>query len=144
MKNHLKTVYDETYHDGLVFEFDDNFNLDIYSFTYEEKNKKHPKHEIGYKYHILTYKLTETGEYKNPDLFEAIIGDPHHYVSNLLSCGIFGSISKKTNKSNKIVKAVYNELLSIIKEQELEREYLENNPIPDKKSFLSKLLFWKS
>lgn len=118
MKNYIKEIYDEAEHDGFMFILDDANQLDISAFTYKTRSKPieiHP--DLGYKYHIITYRELIDGRIVDPDVFEAVIGNPYHYVDNLLSCGFFGSISKKTKSSSKFVKSMYTDLLQSIKDQ---------------------------
>ena len=124
MKNYIKEIYDEQEHDGFIFILDENEQLDISAFTYKQRSTPieiHP--DLGYKYHVITYRETVDGEIVDPDIFEAIIGDPYHYIGNLLKYGFFGTICKKTKKSTKYVKQMYNDLISTIKEQEHNYEH---------------------
>lgn len=51
----------------------------------------------------------------NPDLFEAILGDPIHYIANLITAGWFGMICKKSKISFTSVEQVYNQIVDSIK-----------------------------
>lgn len=89
--------YDESIHDGIIF-----LN-DVELFSYTKKSKPIQSHEIGLKYHIV---LDE-----NPPVhFEAIIGNPIHYVKNLLKSNCNGMIAKKTKSSSKFIKDVMKKL----------------------------------
>ena len=120
MKKYLKEIYDEKEHDGFVFILDNDEKLDISAFTYKDNAEAIEKHDIGYKYHIITYKETVDGEVVEPDMFEAIIGDPHHYIANLLKCGFFGTICKKTKTSKKLVDGMFEDLLNMVADEEFE------------------------
>lgn len=118
MKNYIKEIYDEEEHDGFIFILDENEELDISAFTYKKRSKPIEVHpDLGYKYHVIMYRETVDGEIVEPDMFEAIIGDPYHYIGNLLNIGFFGTICKKTEKSTKYVNQMYKDLISTIKDQ---------------------------
>lgn len=118
MKDYIKDIYNEAEHDGFMFILDEKDKLDISAFTYKEPSKPIESNSIGYKYHIITYKETLDGDVIEPDMFEAILGDPYHYIGNLLECGFFGTICKKTKDSFKIVEEIYSGLLEVAVEDE--------------------------
>jgi len=120
LKKYLKLVYDEKKHDGFMFILDDKDEVDISPFTYTTRTKPIETHpEIGLKYHIITYKETIDGDIVNLDQFEAIIGNPWHYIGNLIECGFLGTICKKTRTSRRVVNDIYNDLLKVIEENQL-------------------------
>lgn len=101
-----------------MFIVDEDDMLDISAFTYKGDNtpvETHP--DLGLKYHIITYRESEDGMIVEPDMFEAVIGNPYHYVANLLTCGFFGTICKKTIGSAQIVNDMFNDLVRIVTEQ---------------------------
>ena len=118
MKNYIKEVYNESEHDGFMFMLDEKDRLDISPFSYKTKSDPIESHELGLKYHIITYKETIDGELIEPDIFEAILGDPHYYVSNLIKAGFFGTICKKTKHSFDIVNEMFEDLLDSLEEDE--------------------------
>ena len=119
MVNYIKEIYKEDEHDGFIFILDEEENLDVSAFTYKRKSKPIETHsEIGLKYHIIIYKEMADGRIKDPEMFEAILGNPHYYAANLMQINIFGTICKKTKSSTKIVKAMFKDLLESFKEQE--------------------------
>lgn len=119
MKNYIKEIYDENEHDGFIFILDEHEQLDISSFTYKKRSKPIEMHpDLGYKYHVITYRETVDGEIVDPDMFEAIIGDPYHYIGNLLNIGFFGTICKKTKTSTRYVNQMFKDLKNTIKQQE--------------------------
>lgn len=122
MKNYLKEVYKEEEHDGFIFMLDEDEMLDISPFTYKEPGDPIETHELGFKYHIITYKETLDGEIIDPDMFEAIIGNPYHYVANLIEIGFFGTICKKTKHSFKIVNDMFQDLIKVVENQEKPNE----------------------
>lgn len=102
-KNELLELFDEENHDGILF-LEENNKLDISSFSYQKKLPAIEKHELGYKYHLVTYK--ETGDEEDIDdlsYVEAIIGDPHYYVAHLIRIGFRGLIAKKTAESTELL-----------------------------------------
>jgi hypothetical protein len=102
-KNELMEIFDEEKHDGILF-FEEKQKLDVSSFSYLEKLPPVEKHELGYKYHLITYKETDDEE-DIDDLshVEAILGDPHYYVSHLIRIGFRGLIAKKTENSSEVL-----------------------------------------
>lgn len=119
MVNYIKEIYKEDEHDGFIFILDEEENLDVSAFTYKRKSKPIETHsEIGLKYHIIIYQEMADGRIKDPEMFEAILGNPHYYAANLMQINIFGTICKKTKSSTKIVKAMFKDLLESFKEQE--------------------------
>lgn len=109
-KQDLLELFDQEKHDGLLF-LEENNKLDISSFSYKEKLPAIETHELGYKYHLITYKETKN-EHEIEDLsaIEAIIGDPHHYVSHLIKIGFRGMIAKKTEKSSEVIESMMENL----------------------------------
>lgn len=118
MKQYLKEIYDETVHDGFMFILDEKEQLDISAFTYKDNAEAIEKHDLGFKYHIIIYKETIDGDVVEPDMFEAILGNPHHYIANLLKCGFFGTICKKTKTSAELANSMYEDLVNMVMEDE--------------------------
>lgn len=118
MKQYLKEIYDETVHDGFMFILDEKEQLDISAFTYKDNAEAIEKHDLGFKYHIIIYKETIDGDVVEPDMFEAILGNPHHYIANLLKCGFFGTICKKTKTSAELANTMYEDLVNMVMEDE--------------------------
>lgn len=109
-KNELLELFDEENHDGILF-LEENHKLDISSFSYQEKLPAIEKHELGYKYHLITYKETDDPEcIEDLSHVEAILGDPHHYVSHLIKIGFRGLIAKKTEKSKELLEDMISNL----------------------------------
>lgn len=118
MKHYLKEIYDEEIHDGFMFILDEKEQLDISAFTYKDNAAAIEKHDLGFKYHIIIYKETLDGDVVEPDMFEAILGNPHHYIANLLKCGFFGTICKKTKTSAELAHTMYEDLINMVMEDE--------------------------
>ena len=113
IKEYIKEIYDEEEHDGFAFTVDEEDNLDIIPFKYVEKYEVIETHELGYKYHILTYKDID-GVMSDPDVFEAIIGNPSHYIGGLVEAGFLGVICKMTSESYKCVTQMYHDMVNLI------------------------------
>lgn len=114
LKEKIKEIFDDGV-DGISFIPTKELNVDIKGFKYTRKSK-YEKHKLGHVYHILLYQVDDDLNIVNPDRFEAILSDPYVYTSNLIECGFFGLITKKTKSSNKFVKTVFKSLIEQIKE----------------------------
>lgn len=102
----LKLKEDEV--DGIAFHVDEkNSNEDrtAWNFTImklnEEENRDFSLHELGFKYQILLYKDDDA------EVFEAIIGDLKHYVSNMVGAKQEGLVIKKCKKSEEILNKIF-------------------------------------
>jgi hypothetical protein len=122
LKQYIKEIYNEEEHDGFIFVLEEDDVLDVSPFTYKDNSEAIEMHELGFKYHVVIYKETFDGELVDPEKFEAIIGDPYHYASNLIKAGFFGTICKKTKTSLKVVNDMYDDLLSSIEDQYITEE----------------------
>lgn len=121
MINYLQEVYNEQEHDGFIFILDEEELLDISAFTYKESAEPIETHEsLGYKYHIITYRETVDGDIIEPEMIEAILGNPWHYSANLIRAGIFGTICKKTSNSFKVVNDMFQDLVKTVEGQKQE------------------------
>jgi hypothetical protein len=123
LKQYIQEIYDENEHDGFIFLLDEKEMLDVSAFTYKEDSvpiETHP--ELGLKYHVIIYREGIDGEIFEPDMFEAILGDPHYYAAHLIDIGFFGTICKKTKGSLKIVNEMFKDLLETVQEYELVNE----------------------
>ena len=92
--------------DAIFFMPTDNNNIHIQSNVYKNKGTPVENSEVGDKWHIILFQ--EDGEendeeliIKNFDTFEAIFSDPREYISDLIKCGWYGIISRKTTTSEK-------------------------------------------
>lgn len=118
MIKYLRDVYNEQEHDGFIFILDEEELLDVSAFTYKEKSEPIEIHEsLGYKYHIITYRETVEGDIVEPEMFEAVLGNPWHYSANLIKAGIFGTICKKTHKSVNVVNDMFQDLVKTVEGQ---------------------------
>lgn len=108
----IKTAIQEIFEgevDGVTFlPKNKKREIDLKGFTFVGKRLKYQKSELGHFYHIMIYKANEFGDAVNIDKFEAILTDPSVYISNLIECGFFGVVIKKTKTSKKIIDNLYN------------------------------------
>lgn len=88
---------------------DEENNLIITGQTYRNPGEKIGGNAIGDEYHIVLFKENEH-EFTDLDHFEAILGDPLEYISNLIPVGFFGMIAKKTTTSQNFVQKVLDTL----------------------------------
>ena len=98
-------MYNENIHDGVLFV--DEIEL----FSYKDKSPIIESHELGLKYHILSFKDNQDS-IDDITYFEAILGDPFNYVNNLINLNYKGLIAKKTTNSNKLIDEMAQNLLS--------------------------------
>ena len=95
--------------DGFYFISDENDELKFESFKYNDPGEVISA-EIGDMHHIILFKETEEGNLYAQDMFEAILVDPITYAGNMLKCGFFGMISKKTTTSQNWIDLVWEKL----------------------------------
>jgi hypothetical protein len=105
-------MYNEIKHDGFIFAYSKDDYLQIHPFTFITRTKPIDSHELGLKYHIITYKEDKDGNVKDLDHFEAIIGNPWYYIDSLISCNFLGAIFKKTRTSKKLANQMLNDLMN--------------------------------
>lgn len=109
-KQDLIELFDVEKHDGILF-LEENKKLDVSSFSYNEKMPAIEIHELGYKYHLITYKETDDPEYiEDLNHTEAVIGDPHYYIAHLIKIGFRGVLAKKTENSREILNSMMENL----------------------------------
>jgi hypothetical protein len=101
----LKLEEDEV--DGISFHIDEKKTTEkhiAWNFTIMKLNEGGERnfhlHDLGYKYQILLYKGEEA------EVFEAILGDVKHYVSNMISAKQEGLVMKKCSKSEEILNKI--------------------------------------
>ena len=109
MSNIIKSIVKELFEgevDGVTFFPKNEEEIDLRGFLYKERSK-YVKGTLGFIYHIMIYKLDEDGYLLDKDNFEAILTDPYVYTSNLITCGFYGVVVKKTKKSRKLINDLY-------------------------------------
>jgi len=87
----------------------DENDLVITGQTYINPGEKIGGNDIGDEYHIVLFKENEY-QFTDLDHFEAILGDPLEYISNLIPVGFFGMIAKKTTTSHNFVEKVLDKI----------------------------------
>ena len=73
--------------------------------VYRDKGTPVESTEVGDKWHVILFQEDDEEDddnmtVKNFDTFEAIFSDPREYISNLIKCGWYGIVSRKTTTSN--------------------------------------------
>ena len=92
--------------DGIAFEHNPKLkdSIEILGLTFPDGKFK--KHDLGYKYNIITYKITkEKNKYYFEDIesYSTILGDPRYFIKNHIKSGYFGLIMKKCRDSDLIL-----------------------------------------
>lgn len=96
--------------DGFYFILDEKSKLKIETFKYNDPGEV-ISNDLGDFHHIIIFKEDENQEIKDPTNFEAILLDPVVYARQLIQCGYYGMISKKTTTSKEWVDTVWDLLL---------------------------------
>ena len=91
--------------DAIFFMPTDNNNIHIQSNVYKNKGTPIEGSIVGDKWHIILFQEEDEENdrdliIKNFDTFEAIFSDPREYISDLIQCGWYGIISRKTTTSS--------------------------------------------
>jgi hypothetical protein len=107
-KTFRKLILNEEDVDGIAFHIDEaqtNEDRIAWNFTImklnEDENKDFYLHELGYKYQIVLYKDEEA------EVFEAVLGDVKHYVTNMVNANQEGLVIKKCKKSEEILDKIF-------------------------------------
>ena len=79
---------------------EDEGKIRILTNKYKDPGEPIGGNSIGPEYHIMLFK---EGEEENLDVFDAILGDPREYVSQLIPQDWYGIIARKTTTSKKFV-----------------------------------------
>ena len=109
MSSIIKKLVEEIFEnnvDGITFFPKDLENIDLRGFCFEKKSR-YKKTELGNIYHIMIYKIDESGFVLHKDNFEAVLTDPAVYTSNIINCGFHGIVVKKTHFSKKLIRELY-------------------------------------
>lgn len=105
-------------YDGVFFlPGDDDTELNVSYFNYEENDvgEKVEGNSVGDFYHIAFFKSDDNGRPVYDETFDAILGDPSHYIRNLIGANLFGVITRKTTKSKEWLDDYLNNTLKKIK-----------------------------
>lgn len=107
MKDIISKIVNDKNVDGISFNpMNDEGDVAFSGFKYDKKSK-YEFGNLGYRYHILLYKLCDDGFVVDLDLFEATLTDPTIYINNMINFGFFGVVCKKTKRSQKIANDLY-------------------------------------
>ena len=96
--------------DGVVWHLDqkeDHYEIDATLYRYIDK-KTEPS-DLGYKYHVLTFK---TEDPDSAEVLAAYIGDVGYFVKNHASAGYNGVMVKDKSVPKKTVKQMFNAVLT--------------------------------
>ena len=88
--------------DALFFlPMEDDDEIRILANKYKNPGEEIKGNDIGNWWHLVLFKCNEeSGNVENLENFDAIFSDPREYISNLIPCGWFGVVAKKTTTSN--------------------------------------------
>ena len=79
---------------------EDDEQIQIVANKYKDPGLRHIGNDIGDWWHILLFKCNEaSGAVEKLDHFDAIFSDPREYISDLIPCGWYGCVAKKTTTS---------------------------------------------
>ena len=96
--------------DGALWHIDktqDSIEVDSTIYKYENRHLK--PDELGYKYHILTYK---EGEEDSIEIMSAYIGDVRFFISNYSKAGYNGLMVKNKAIPKKDIREMFKRVLS--------------------------------
>lgn len=116
VKELLKKIYDMESNDGVTFTLSENGNVEFIPFDYKEEGVP-VTHELGYKYHLITYRVNGK-KIHEPELVEAVLGDPHHYIALLIKLGYYGMICKKKDTSDDFARLMFEDLMNRYNKQQ--------------------------
>ena len=85
----------------------DSTEVDSTIYKYEDRNIK--PDELGYKFHILTYK---EGDEDSIEVMSAYIGDVRHFIDNYSKAGYNGLMVKNKAVPKKDIKEMFKRVLS--------------------------------
>jgi hypothetical protein len=105
----LRELTDKKY-DTYFFLPSEDDNILIQGNDYKDPGEQIGGNSIGDCYHIILFQQGEEGETTSLDKFDAILGAPLEYISEMLPNGWFGIISRKTTTSNVFVEDTFDKL----------------------------------
>lgn len=85
----------------------DEFVQEVLTTVYRYDDQRVEPSDVGYKYHILTYKDIES----DVDVYNAYIGDVSHFIKNNSKAGCHGLIVKAGVMETKFVKHMFKRIL---------------------------------
>lgn len=91
--------------DAIFFIPTESNNIKVQSNVYKNRGTPIEGNSMGDKWHVILFQEEDEDSdeliVKNFDTFEAIFSDPREYISNLIKCGWYGIVSRKTTTSEK-------------------------------------------
>lgn len=90
--------------DGLNFYRNEDGDHEVSGFEYKKAGEKIGGTEMGDLYHIIIFQEEPP---KMPELFEAILISPLHYVSRMMEDGFLGIVSKVTTNSQDVAETMF-------------------------------------
>lgn len=105
MLESLKHLKNHTF-DVLTFlEGEDEQLIKVEMNTYVSPGEKIGGNDIGEMYDVILFQdhAEDPEKFDKLDHFSAILGDPLEYISQLIPCGWYGIIARKTTTSEKLV-----------------------------------------
>lgn len=99
--------------DGLNFYRNEDGNHEVSGFEYKKAGEKIGGTEMGDLYHIIIFQEEPP---KMPELFEAILVSPLHYISRMMEDGFLGIISKVTTTSKDAAEIMFESMSLRVKE----------------------------
>lgn len=102
--------------DGINFYRNEKGELEISAFHYKNPGEKLPGSSIGDLYDIIIFPEEPP---KMPEKFQAILGSPIDYITNMLDNGFLGLVAKSTTTSSEFVNDAFDAL------SERAAEYIE-------------------
>ena len=99
----------ETPYDGFIFspheELEEHTHIE--TFTYKEPGQSVGGSKLGHNYEIVFLEHGEHGDMIIEDSFDAILSDPVVYLENLIKCGFYGIIGRKTTTSDIFFESIF-------------------------------------
>jgi hypothetical protein len=96
--------------DGVLWHLDRQENrYEIDATVYRYVDKQLEPSDLGYKYHVLTFKAED---HSSPEVLVAYIGDVAHFIRNQASAGYYGVMVKDKSVPKKTIKEMFKSVLT--------------------------------
>jgi hypothetical protein len=96
--------------DGVLWNLEqkeDSYEIDATLYRYTDRTSK--PSDLGYKYHVLTFK---TEDHSSPEVLSAYIGDIAYFVKNHAAAGYHGVMVKDKSVPKKTIKQMFKSVLT--------------------------------
>ena len=110
--------------DGLNFYRNEEGLHELSGFEYKKPAEKIGGTEMGDLYHIIIFQEDPP---KMPELFEAILISPLHYVSRMMEDGFLGIVSKVTTESKDVAETMFKSMSLRVSKYIEEYEEVKND-----------------